>query len=155
MCVVSMVHDFYGDRFRKYGSGQDGTEWSEFVERYIPNQPSVKDELAEIRKLIAEFREALAAALRVDELTAQPDCVDPEKATLEGRVAELEKRLDSLGRGQSGVPGGHQPGSARAGHLRRRAGGRRAHPSRARHHGAPLHARARGGRRHRGPGGVA
>ncbi len=53
------------------------------------------EEIAALRKVIADFREALQAAMKVDRLTNQPDCADPEKAKLEQRVADLERRLDA------------------------------------------------------------
>lgn len=97
MCVVSMVSDHYMEPFRQkekrigdfFGPLQ---QW-----RNDFQAASLKSEIEELRKLIADFREAMAAAKRVDELTAQPDCVDPKKATLVDRVADLERRLDSIG----------------------------------------------------------
>lgn len=86
MCAVSMVYKHYEQQFPPRPLGPP---------RSIPWQPMPigAAEVAEIRQLIAEFHEALAAAKRVDELTKQPDCFDPKKATLEERVAELERRL--------------------------------------------------------------
>lgn len=52
--------------------------------------------IQELRALIAEFKEAVAAARKVDLLTKQPDCEDPEKAKLEERVARIEKALDAM-----------------------------------------------------------
>jgi hypothetical protein len=91
MCAVSWVYDHYQEPFT--------------CPRTWPYQPSITvsgvdpsalgREVEEIRKLIAEFREALAVAKRQDELTKQPDCFDPKKATLEERVAEIERRISS------------------------------------------------------------
>lgn len=53
-------------------------------------------EIEAIRKLIAEFKEALEAAKVIDRLTKQPDCEDPEKKKLEERVALLEKQIAFL-----------------------------------------------------------
>lgn len=50
----------------------------------------------ELRELVETYRQAKAAALKADELTGQPDCVDEEKEQLEERIAELERRLDEL-----------------------------------------------------------
>lgn len=50
-------------------------------------------QIDELKALIAEFKEALAAAKLVDKVTGQPDCEDPEKAKLVDRVEELEKRV--------------------------------------------------------------
>jgi hypothetical protein len=84
-----MVHDHYGKTF---------PDW---VPNAIPNinppLPIVSpQEAAELRALIKGFREAVQAAKTVDRLTGQPDCLDPEKAKLETRVAELERRLDAM-----------------------------------------------------------
>lgn len=98
MCVVSMVSDHFMDRIPyalpqpTIQPGVVEMDWTKAL------RPSV--DLEELRKLIAEFKEAMAAAKTVDRLTGQPDCVDPEKAKLEARVEELEKRiahLESLG----------------------------------------------------------
>lgn len=91
MCVLSAVFDHYDDRFRQQWPYQPAFPTTP----YVPPAPA---EVQELRTLIAEFREAIAAAKRVDELTQQPDCEDPDKAALETRVAALEKRLDAFAR---------------------------------------------------------
>lgn len=85
MCIVSMVHDHYQDVFRK---------WTDAT-RPVPIQQPLLDSDA-LRRLMKEFREAVEAAKTVDRLTAQPDCVDPEKAKLEARVAQLEAQLNAV-----------------------------------------------------------
>lgn len=90
MCVVSMVHDHFGKTFPD-------------MQLYISpntNPPAVTTtttwpsfDLVELRGLIKEFRELVAAAKRIDEVTGQPDCVDPVKAQLEQRVEKLEKLI--------------------------------------------------------------
>lgn len=83
MCVVSMVYDSFGKQF---------DEWNKMVPgpTFVPGPSITPAEVAELRSLIAEFREALKAARVVDKATKQGDCVDPEKAKLEERVAALE-----------------------------------------------------------------
>lgn len=49
-----------------------------------------------VKELIDTLRQAIEAAERFDKLTGQPDCVDPEKATLMERVEELERRLKEI-----------------------------------------------------------
>jgi hypothetical protein len=100
MCVVSMVFDHYEPRFpRPYDSGTGGglgdwlQQW-QGLNREPTVTPSLANEIVEMRKLITEFRQAVEAAKRVDELTDQPDCLDPNKAALEDRVAEIERRLN-------------------------------------------------------------
>lgn len=60
------------------------------------NDVKVSVDLAALAQLLKEYREALEAAKKVDVLTGQPDCVDPQKAKLEDRVAELEKLVAGL-----------------------------------------------------------
>lgn len=107
MCVVSMVSGHYEKR---WPFNEPSTFPSTFpggigpAPQAIPNNPFQQlqqfqpSELAELRKILQEFREAMAAAKRVDELTAQPDCEDAgKKSALEASVTELEKRLDAMG----------------------------------------------------------
>lgn len=97
MCVVSMVYDHFEHEFH---------DWNRLSGETIISTPSInltppfvvisQEEIAAIRSLIQEFREAVSAAKVVDKLTNQPDCEDPEKKKLEDRVAELEARLAAL-----------------------------------------------------------
>lgn len=89
MCTLSMVMDHYQDRF-PYPSSNP-----------VPSKTITVTPLPteELRQLIREFREAVAAAKTVDALTNQPDCEDPEKAKLEERVAVLEAELLKLKEG--------------------------------------------------------
>lgn len=86
MCVVSMVYDHYSPLFPQSPNVNPGT---------IKFYPTESSEVAELRQLIKEFREALEAAKKVDLLTGQPDCEDPKKKTLEERVAALEKIINA------------------------------------------------------------
>ncbi len=70
MCVVSMVHNHF----------------EPLIAPLTPNDIDVVD-------ILDSFMKAREAAKVVDELTGQPDCVDPEKAKLIERVAELEKLI--------------------------------------------------------------
>ena len=91
MCVVSGVYDHYRDLFPKPNQDFVTITTDGVSPAVIPSQ-----DLAELRKLIEEFKEAIAAAKVVDRLTGQPDCEDPEKAKLEARVAALEKELNRM-----------------------------------------------------------
>lgn len=90
-----MVSDFYDNTI----------PW---IEPYSPFQPTKTNPFPlvppvqveekpeqDIVKTLREFAEAMMAAKKVDELTGQPDCVDPEKAKLEDRVKELEALIES------------------------------------------------------------
>ena len=90
MCVVSMVHDHYAPLIPDWTKPFAPTP-------ILPIQPEITPAQAtDWARIAEEFRRAVAAARVVDELTKQPDCVDPEKAKLEERVAMLEKRLAEL-----------------------------------------------------------
>lgn len=62
----------------------------------VPWMPSIPTE--ELRKLIEEFREAVAAAKKVDARFGERDCLDPSKAKLEERIDALEKAIAKLTR---------------------------------------------------------
>ena len=81
MCVYSMVMEYYNPKIPS--TPFKTNEWS-------PERQS------EFEKLFDDIRKAAEAAKVVDELTGQPDCVDPEKQKLEKRVAALEKELKRL-----------------------------------------------------------
>ena len=81
MCVYSMIMDYYNP---KIPQGPCKTN------QWTPETQS------EFEKLLDDIRKAAEAAKVVDELTGQPDCVDPEKQKLEKRVAALEKELKRL-----------------------------------------------------------
>lgn len=113
MCIVSMMHDHFRDRFVPWFD-PNRLPWTDPFPGRIGPFPRVRkrpaappakslseeiaDELAALRPLISEYKEALVKARRLDELTKQPDCESPEKATLEERVAELERKLEDMHR---------------------------------------------------------
>jgi hypothetical protein len=94
MCVISNVMDHYNPLFPAPtplpvdGPGVHDFDWTKFF------QPPI--DLVELRKLVDEFKEAVAAAKKLDIILKQPDCIDPEKAKLEERVAALEARLAEI-----------------------------------------------------------
>jgi hypothetical protein len=92
MCVVSNVHDHFRPHFDDW--------WHRTQPRpSIPNVPTIPIvplDPSALYELIERYRRALEAAKVVDEAMQQPDCVDPEKAALEKRVAELERRIAAL-----------------------------------------------------------
>jgi hypothetical protein len=94
MCVMSMVHDHYEPQVPWLEPAPIGIGWPTPVGPYeikLPVAPAALDLVA----LLKEFRELIEAAKLIDTKTKQPDCVDPEKAKLQDRVAELEKLLAS------------------------------------------------------------
>lgn len=54
------------------------------------------DYISTLRTLIEDFRKMVEIAKRVDILSKQPDCADPEKLKLEERVKELEAKLNAI-----------------------------------------------------------
>lgn len=86
MCVMSTVVDHFNPIMPQVP----------FVQQPFTNVPPLLGvELAELRELIAEFREAAEAAKTVDRLLGEPDCVDPAKGDLEARVRRIEEWLES------------------------------------------------------------
>jgi hypothetical protein len=55
----------------------------------------------ELRELLDTFKELLDAAAKVDEVTGQPDCADPEKTKVLERLDELEERLAEVEKTQA------------------------------------------------------
>lgn len=106
MCVVSMVMDQF--------TAQPLWPWNypnvpSPAEQTIPNPAMVgtgfginwtaglsSEEISDLRQMIRDFKEAVAAARTIDRLTNQPDCEDPKKAQLEARVAELERQIGQM-----------------------------------------------------------
>ena len=84
MCVISMVHDSFEPRIPQPSS----FDWTPFI---------VKPQwVTDLEKLLLEFKECVEAAKKIDILTKQPDCLDPNKAKLQERVNELEHKLQSI-----------------------------------------------------------
>lgn len=94
MCVVSMVIDHYNPFFPPLPEPAPTPTVPNVSGTFTWPPPSV--DLNELRKLIEEFKEAMVAAKKVDLLTGQPDCEDPEKAKLVARVDALEKEVARL-----------------------------------------------------------
>ncbi len=94
MCVMSMVHDSYTGKFPDIVEVQPWIPIPPVKPATQPFALSPALDLVELRQLIAEFKQCVAAAKLIDEKTGQPDCVDPEKFKLTERVAELERLLN-------------------------------------------------------------
>jgi hypothetical protein len=63
---------------------------------YTPRQVIPDRSNEELRELLDTFKELLDAAAKVDKVTGQPDCADPEKTKVLERMDELEKRLEEV-----------------------------------------------------------
>ncbi len=105
MCVVSMVMDYYGDKWKDY---QPKDKDNIFTVSYIPNipndEPITKEE-------VREFKELLERARQYDIKNKEPDCESKEKmaklraifesieenfAKCSEAIAELRKTLESF-----------------------------------------------------------
>jgi hypothetical protein len=91
MCVVSMVFDHYQPLIPHWPPAPM-QPWQ--PSPLVAPLPQFDPVFAE--KLIEQFKEALEAAKKVDKLTGQPDCADPEKEKLLLRVAALENELRAM-----------------------------------------------------------
>lgn len=98
MCVYSMVHDHFLPQFPApvtptFPKLPDPTKTSPpyWPTTTISTWPAL--DLDRLEKLINDFKEAAEAAQKIDVLTKQPDCVDPEKEKLSKKILELEAQL--------------------------------------------------------------
>lgn len=84
MCSVSMIADFYGDKWRtipqfSYPLG---------VGLMSPN-PVNREEFESLKREVLDMKELLKRAKAYDEKNGQPDCEIDEKMDLLHRVAEM------------------------------------------------------------------
>jgi hypothetical protein len=77
MCVVSMVGDHYAHRWDQY-IAPPTFPWG-------PTRP----EFEALKAEVAEMKELLIAAKRIDTVTGQPDCEMADKVALLRKVAEM------------------------------------------------------------------
>ena len=99
MCVVSMVFDDFSKRFPINPLEPQQPEYTWPLQTIALSNPVPtldKNDIEKLRKYIEEFRESVELAKKLDVLMKQPDCFDPDKAKLEQRITELEKRLDEM-----------------------------------------------------------
>jgi hypothetical protein len=87
------------DNYGPYIPRPDQYPWTQPPIQTVPPAPAPMKRwptFDELNELLESFRDAVRAAEAFDRLTGQPDCVDPEKAALEERVAELERKLEEM-----------------------------------------------------------
>ena len=63
-----------------------------------PGGPPILLSPEQLAQLLKAFHASAEAAKVADAVTGQKECVDPEKAKLEARVAELERLLVEMGK---------------------------------------------------------
>lgn len=94
MCVVSMVGEFYGDKWKRRWPNT----WP-YIPPYVPTPPIVpipvvpdgisKEEFEELKKEVLDMKELLKKAVKYDEENGEPDCHMDEKVAALKKVAEL------------------------------------------------------------------
>ena len=87
MCVVSMVMDYYGDKWQKYTPLQPSIYYPVTVPQqpvYVPVPQITPEELA-------EFHELLRRAREYDKKNNEPDC------ELESKKERIRKLAEELG----------------------------------------------------------
>lgn len=85
MCVVSMVGDFYGDKFKK-------EEWKGIFPinpGYFPPSGVTREEFEKLKKEVEEMKDLLKRAKEYDQRTSQPDCEMEDKVAILKKVAQL------------------------------------------------------------------
>lgn len=107
MCVYSVIHEHFDPRIPREDMWprpftlpvvppDSKKEWSTVAFATKKDIDDLRATIERLTKVIEDFRTAGAAAKKIDEITGQPDCLDPGKAGLEERVAKLEKRLEEI-----------------------------------------------------------
>lgn len=90
MCVMSMIEDHYGDKWRPY-TWPPHTTPGQGIGPYVPPEPPISD--AEIR----EFRKLLERARQYDIDHGEPECELDEKKEMLLKIAEqLGLEIDFL-----------------------------------------------------------
>lgn len=92
MCALSFVMEQWSPWVP-----QPAQQWPSQIGWTEP-QPQVAEDATNeyVREMLDSLEKAMEAARKLDELTGQPDCVDPDKAKLLNRVEELERRLQQI-----------------------------------------------------------
>lgn len=96
MCAVSMIGDFYGDKWRKepwYPSQPGpiplpGTIPTPYIP-YPPMPDISRAEFEDLKRQVLEMKELLKRAKKYDEDNGEPDCEIDDKMEILRRVAKL------------------------------------------------------------------
>lgn len=91
MCSVSMVGDYYGQKWGGYPpqQGQQGTLQQGIFGVGLLPAPVSKEDFDALRKEVMDMKELLKRAIDYDKKTGQPDCHLEEKLSPLRKVAEL------------------------------------------------------------------
>lgn len=80
MCTVSFVGQHYDDQWRPQVTPfTSATTWIQSITR---------EEFEQLKRDVAEMKELLIAAKRIDEVTGQPDCETAQKVELLKDIAD-------------------------------------------------------------------
>ena len=85
MCVVSMVGDFYSEKFKQ----PDWRTIFPITTGELPTTGVSRDEFEKLKKEVEEMRELLKRARDYDSRTNQPDCEMEDKVAILKKVAKL------------------------------------------------------------------
>ena len=83
MCSVSMVGDYYG---QKWGQGQAGGSLQGLGQLI---NPVTREDFESLKKEVMDMKELLKRAIDYDKKTGQPDCHLEEKLITLRKVAEM------------------------------------------------------------------
>lgn len=78
MCVVSMIGDHYGDKWR------NPPDWT-----FIPGVSPTQQEFDELKKEVQEMKELLKRAKQYDIDNNEPDCEIDDKVAVLKKIAKL------------------------------------------------------------------
>lgn len=90
MCVVSMIGDFYSDKWKQPKSfPPDPTEQINILDLMkFPNSTISREEFESLKREVLEMKELLKRAVEYDKRNNEPHCEMEEKVALLKKVAE-------------------------------------------------------------------
>lgn len=88
MCVVSMVGDFYDDKWKGQPWYPPTTSVTPSVRIVVP-PPITREEFDALKREVQDMKELLKRAKEYDERNGEPDCEIDEKMEKLRKVAEL------------------------------------------------------------------
>jgi len=91
MCTVSMVGDFYGDKWgRKYDDWFKQVPTTTDIKITIPEPPPIsKEEFEALKKEVEDMKELLRRAKIYDEKNGEPHCEMEDKVAMLKKMAQL------------------------------------------------------------------
>lgn len=87
MCVVSMIVDHYGDKWRQPGWQQPPTPGFDALQVHLTQITRL--EFDQLKKEVLDMKELIKKALDYDKKNDEPDCQKDEKVQIVKDVAKL------------------------------------------------------------------